>query len=439
MYRSLSALKFILNHNLKPRQVGDWKTGRLSQAMVESYLDRHTLVFDRELLGKMFTEADYQREGSLDTRAITIAIGGRFPKREHTADWRTLAAMLLGQQELLLTDDVEAALRATHERPPGGGTYNSASFWDQPPPPLPPVRRRSSSGRAKPKVSASTPSAEWQGTMSRTAAAAEATGASSSAPGSPMMSGLGPGLGSAGGFGGASLRTGSAGGGLDGLGAGSSMVGTTGGLKQLAQHAEEQRINAAMGAGPSSGVAASTFGTLREFNDFSRGLELLPRLAADSGAGGGGGGAGPGPGSTGLLSEAGSLGRTATRLGEPKSPVRVWAASLPPSAISLPPSALRTLRESVRSTTSTKQDFARSFKPLDSNDLDLKKTLGQPMDVQCSMARVEPVRDSKVLPGSDYVMWGDYAANCRTAPTKWYNQHPAALAQDSGEHKYPWC
>lgn len=34
-------------------QVGDWKTGRISQAMCEAYLDRHTLVFDRELLTKV--------------------------------------------------------------------------------------------------------------------------------------------------------------------------------------------------------------------------------------------------------------------------------------------------------------------------------------------------------------------------------------------------
>jgi hypothetical protein len=44
-----------------PAQVGEWKSGRVSQANVEAYLDKHTLIFDRELLGKLFTEADYAK------------------------------------------------------------------------------------------------------------------------------------------------------------------------------------------------------------------------------------------------------------------------------------------------------------------------------------------------------------------------------------------
>lgn len=83
------------------RQVGDWKSGRISQQQLEAYLDRRTLIFDRELLAKMFVEADYQKEGSLDTRALAIAISGRFPKRELTEDWRKLTALLLGLQELV--------------------------------------------------------------------------------------------------------------------------------------------------------------------------------------------------------------------------------------------------------------------------------------------------------------------------------------------------
>ena len=30
-------------------QVGDWKSGRISQQMAESFLDKHTLIFDREV------------------------------------------------------------------------------------------------------------------------------------------------------------------------------------------------------------------------------------------------------------------------------------------------------------------------------------------------------------------------------------------------------
>ncbi|KAG2429085.1 hypothetical protein HXX76_011325 [Chlamydomonas incerta] len=394
------------------RKVGDWKTGRISQAMCEAYLDRHTLVFDRELLEKLFKEADYQKEGSVDTRALTIAIAGRFPKREHTADWRLLTALLLGLPELVLTTDAEVTtLRTTHERPVGGGTYNSGNIWDSPPPPLPPVRRRTGSGRSTVgRVTAHEPSPEWLDTLNRTTA-------SMSAGGSPSASMAGSFTGTAS-LNASMLRTGSVGA-MDPAGAG--VVGTTGGLKQTTQIADEARLNAALVGG-----AASTFATQREFADWSRGLEVMPRLAADS--------AGPGPGS-----EYGGGGvRTATHLGSPKAPVRVWAAPLPPSAISLPSSALRTLRETVRSTANTKPDFIKGVKPLDSHELDMKKTLGQPLDVGMSLARVEPVRDTKVLPNADYVTWGDYAANCRTGPTGWYSKHPTAQAQDTGEHKYPW-
>ncbi|GFR52102.1 hypothetical protein Agub_g14615 [Astrephomene gubernaculifera] len=492
------------------RKVGDWKTGRISQAMCEAYLDRNTLVFDRELLTKMFTEADYQKEGSLDTRALTIAISGRFPKREHTADWRTLTAMLLGLPELVLTDDQDVVLvRTTAERAAGGGkvggTYNSGNIWDSPPPPLPPVRRRrSGSGRpaSSGTVTAKEPSASWLDTMNRTAAAlvaaASAAGdgaadgggsapagrgsfsgmtasttlpavaaAGASASPSPSLSPSPPPPGRLssgytspvprGSYSGGTVRSGSAGGALDATGslaggaaaavaAQAGVVGTTGGLRQISQTAEEQRLNASLGVsgllpfGGDAPAALSSFDTLRMFNNFSRGLELTPQLAADSSAfpqAAAGGPAGLDLGSMALGGEGGV--RTASRLGSPKEPVRVWAAPLPPSAISLPSSALKSLRESVRSTALSKPEFGRSFMPLNSHDLDLKRTLGQDMDMQKSLARVEPVRDTKVLPRADYVAWCDYAANCRTGPSGWYERHPIAVVQDSGDHKYPWC
>ncbi|EFJ49647.1 hypothetical protein VOLCADRAFT_117102 [Volvox carteri f. nagariensis] len=416
------------------RKIGDWKTGRISQAMCEAYLDRHTLVFDRELLTKMFTEADYQKEGSLDTRALTIAISGRFPKREHTNDWRALAALLLGLPELVLVEDLEAAMmRASAERP-SRGTFNGTSIWCSPPPPLPPVRRPTASGRASSAGRGKEPSGEWNDTMSRTAAAAAIAGAAAAAA-STVPGGLG-----------ATMRSGSAGGALDvagalaGGGVGSTtaasvngVVGTTGGLKQVTQIPDEERLNAAL-MGTSGGGARSTFGTLRDFNEFARGLEVAPQLATDARPASSGAAAGPGPGSV-----ADSQRLTAARLGSPKDTVRVWAAPLPPSAISLPASALRTLRESVRSTASSKPEFARAFKPLDSHELDLKKTLGKDMDMEKSLSRVEPVRDTSVLPRADYVAWCDYAAQCRTSPSGWYSAHPVAAMQDTGEHKYPWC
>ncbi|GIL50975.1 hypothetical protein Vafri_7052 [Volvox africanus] len=418
------------------RKVGDWKTGRISQAMCEAYLDRHTLVFDRELLAKMFTEGDYQKEGSLDTRALTIAISGRFPKREHTADWRALSALLLGLPDLVLVEDLEAAMLRSSADNPGRGTYNATSIWDSPPPPLPPVRRRTGSGQSSSSGRRKEPSMEWNDTMTRTAAAAAIAGLNASSGGGAAAAPAAPanalgGMTRSGSAGGALDATGAlAGGGTQATSALTGVVGTTGGLKQVSQVPDEQRLNASL-MGTGGAGARSTFGTLRDFNDFARGLEVAPQLTADTSTA-----AGLGPGST---ADASSQRFTATRLGSPKDTVRVWAAPLPPSAISLPATALRTLRESVRSTISSKPEFGRAFKPLDSHDLDLKKTLGKDMDMEKSLARVEPVRDTKVLPQADYVAWCDYAANCRTSPHGWYSAHPAAAVQDAGDHKYPWC
>ncbi|KAJ9522708.1 hypothetical protein QJQ45_019881 [Haematococcus lacustris] len=120
-----------------------------------------------------------------------------------------------------------------------------------------------------------------------------------------------------------------------------------------------------------------------------------------------------------------------------KQSVKAWGAALPPSAITLPPSALTVLRTSMRSTLARKPEFVAGVVPLGSTELDLKKTLGAPLDVSLSLARVEPVRPTHVLPSAGYQEWSDYASrNCKTAPSRWFNEHPATAPPAS--HPYPW-
>ncbi len=63
-------------HNPCNAQVGDSKTQRLSTAMVEAFLDRHVLIFDRKLLKELFEEADYKQDGSLGPRELAAAFSG---------------------------------------------------------------------------------------------------------------------------------------------------------------------------------------------------------------------------------------------------------------------------------------------------------------------------------------------------------------------------
>lgn len=42
--------------------------------MVEQYLDKNVLVFDRDLLKNLFQEADFKKEGSLDAYALKAAL-----------------------------------------------------------------------------------------------------------------------------------------------------------------------------------------------------------------------------------------------------------------------------------------------------------------------------------------------------------------------------
>lgn len=49
---------------------------RLTLDMVERYLDKHVLIFDKDLLKSLFAEADFRGEGSLDVRALKAALSG---------------------------------------------------------------------------------------------------------------------------------------------------------------------------------------------------------------------------------------------------------------------------------------------------------------------------------------------------------------------------
>jgi hypothetical protein len=60
-----------------PPKVGDPKAGILTTDMVDSYLTKNVLVFDRSMLKSLFAEADFRKEGFLDARALTAALAGK--------------------------------------------------------------------------------------------------------------------------------------------------------------------------------------------------------------------------------------------------------------------------------------------------------------------------------------------------------------------------
>ena len=69
----------------------------------------------------------------------------------------------------------------------------------------------------------------------------------------------------------------------------------------------------------------------------------------------------------------------------------------------------------------------------------MKKVLGLGREAELPLNRVEPVRSAKVLYNAGYTEWADYASNCRTAPSRWANEHPALPPPRADDaHKYPW-
>eukprot|EP00195_Chlamydomonas_chlamydogama_P008194 CAMPEP_0202903836 /NCGR_PEP_ID=MMETSP1392-20130828/26615_1 /ASSEMBLY_ACC=CAM_ASM_000868 /TAXON_ID=225041 /ORGANISM="Chlamydomonas chlamydogama, Strain SAG 11-48b" /LENGTH=449 /DNA_ID=CAMNT_0049591179 /DNA_START=180 /DNA_END=1526 /DNA_ORIENTATION=+ len=411
------------------RKVGDVKSGRIALWMIEQYLDKHVLIFDRELLKNIVEEADYRHEGSLDARALGAALTGRFPKHQYTKEWRQLVALILGQPDLVLTEDI------VRPKVSKNGVFNAESFWTEPAPELPPLHRK--------RVKSAEPTGEWK-TLSTTAAAAlDAT--TTSAP--TDVSGLG-----------ATTNFGATG----PLGAvGDATLRTTAGIKAAAPIASEVAINTqgllqGTGSVPSSTVEGtvprSTFGAVKEFNSFSRGLEVASALGVDTATAAAiAASEGTAHGDSldklmmSSMSAGGNMASTsASQSGSwpwatgPKHSVRAYSSALPPTSITLPGSSLHTLRQSVRSTLRTKPGFETMHRTLGTSELDNKKVLGQGLDVSAALNRVEPVRPTHMKFEADYQKWSDYNNKCRTAPSAWYNEHPAVPAAAKAPTKYPW-
>ncbi|KAJ9522405.1 hypothetical protein QJQ45_008301 [Haematococcus lacustris] len=372
---------FIVNTKARPMELegecGDVKSGRVTIAGVEAYLDKNVLVFDRDMLRNLFNEADHKKEGSLDARAIKAALTARYPKRQLVREWRQLMALLLGVPELVLAEDIK------HPKV-SEGTYNKESIWDGPLPELPkaPPRRPRKAKSTNPAQPPSTSAASGNSSLGSTLTSSTAQG-----PGELALNSM-----------------------LQGSQAGSPLRSTFAASKQFSQATQGQLL-------------ASTMTNL------ASNLASGPLTSAD------------------LLASSS------------KQSVKAWGAALPPSAITLPPSApscivsrswlhtslsafhclaaaLTVLRTSMRSTLARKPEFVAGVVPLGSTELDLKKTLGAPLDVSMSLARVEPVRPTHVLPSAGYQEWSDYASrNCKTAPSRWFNEHPATAPPAT--HPYP--
>jgi hypothetical protein len=83
--------------------VGD-KAGRVYLEAVQEYLTHSWLKWDAGLLASMFQEADYAGNGFLTAKDLSATLSGRYPKRQHTADWRALVAGLMGVEQLILLE-----------------------------------------------------------------------------------------------------------------------------------------------------------------------------------------------------------------------------------------------------------------------------------------------------------------------------------------------
>jgi len=196
---------------------------------------------------------------------------------------------------------------------------------------------------------------------------------------------------------------------------------TTEGLRRTRQLGHEAALNDAL-AGGGGGRPALTLGDHRTFADFCEGQGTMSRQR----------GAAAGPALlAAMTADAGASAalRGTERFKAQPSAVRAWASALPPSPATLEPSALQELRTRVRSAVSTQRPFRRMHRPLTSHFSDSKTALGAPLDLALPLERVEPVRPTAIMPQADYVAWADYSLNCPSAPPRWFNEHPAALAQ----------
>mmetsp|Transcript_14429 Transcript_14429/g.39090 ORF Transcript_14429/g.39090 Transcript_14429/m.39090 type:complete len:380 (+) Transcript_14429:236-1375(+) len=357
---------FVPNPNARPwelegevipeliRRCGDVKAARISLSMVERYLDKNVLVFNRDLLKDLFAEADFRKEGSLDVRALKAALSGRYPKRQLHNEWRQLAALILGVSELTMCEDIKH---------PKYFENIQDSLLDGPPPELPKISKKT----YRTKIMKQPPP--------------DATTAPTNASGQVL--------------------TASGYKGTEAMATTTSTVSRTSTQKQPLHATATQPL-----PGDSLASGRSTFSDVASMERFAACLGLSPE---------------PEPSVT---------SRDVTRMG--KFSVRASSASLPPTATKLPSSALCVLRDSVRSTRSHKPAFSLQSPTLTTSVLDLKKTLGQPLDMSGSLNRVEPTRPDKVLCNADYITWADYCRSDPTAPGKWFNEHPSSPLPPAG-------
>ncbi|KAG1668834.1 hypothetical protein FOA52_004928 [Chlamydomonas sp. UWO 241] len=380
-------------------KVGDVKVQRLAVWMVEAYLERHVLVFDKELLRRMFAEADYKEEGSLNPRALSAAISGRYPKRTIGAgEWRQLVMLLLGQQELMLSADVVQAKTTVK-----GASYNAEPSWSDTPPPLPPVSsHRVISSPAKPDFSRPLAPGPWGGNAAR--------------PFTMTGSGSAPLI--------ASLRTGNqlntvmAPRPADDATPGGALVLTTAGFRTTAQTPVEVKLNASM-LGGTGASPRCTFDDARAFATFTQELDVectqglsasaAARLAASAATHGdltwtlaprGGNTCG----ATTLRSCStgrglgSSLGSGGSRAGSSTGALGSTAAA----------SSLHTLRLTVGSTRRMQPSFELAHRSLKPEDTTAKACLGLELDSGVSLARTHPVRGTEVKFGASFTDVGDY-------------------------------
>ena len=126
---------------------------------------------------------------------------------------------------------------------------------------------------------------------------------------------------------------------------------------------------------------ASSLPGVAGFNTFTKGQEVIAGQGLDaatasaiSGALGMSSSSGRGWGASG--GESSWAWSTA-----PKPSLKAWNSALPPTGITMSASTLQMLRSSVRSTIKSKPVFETMHRTLNTSEVDLKKTMGEPMDI----------------------------------------------------------
>uniref|UniRef100_A0A7R9V4H7 EF-hand domain-containing protein n=1 Tax=Chlamydomonas euryale TaxID=1486919 RepID=A0A7R9V4H7_9CHLO len=355
------------------RRVGNVKSQQFSIAMVEQYLQRSKLIFEPKLLKEMFEEADYKDEGYLEPRTLAAAIGGRYPKRKLTADWRNLASLLLEVPELVLTQDIVDVKQSKNV------VSNCNLVWGDQPPELPGKRlppgwRAESSTPLAKETPSAAPSAEETAWVNHLLGVGPPVEEGTEPPRMPMV--------------------------------------------------PSTLLSPAPAGRHATFCAAGNTQTARD--DTSAPPQDASALAAEM-----------------TESSAKSCSATSKPAFDPwavapAKGLKAWNAALPPSGITLSATALSQLRTTVKSTLQPKPGFVTMLQSTGTGVSGAKVCMGEQMDLCMSLARVEPTRPTHIKPGASFCEWGDYASNCRTAPSKWFNEHPAVPVAAKVPCKYPW-